>query len=109
MAFSPTIPYGTPDIPHILRNVKPKVHVEKIFLCSWDLGRQLVIDGQLEDAATGKTFTVVDPRTEQSIIEVAEGDAEDIDRAVKAARRAFEEGPWPRLSGRVKRRTRPFS
>ena len=68
-----------------------------------------MIDGQLEDAATGKTFTVVDPRTEQSFTEVAEGDAEDIDRAVKAARRAFDEGPWPRLSGRVKRRTRPFS
>jgi len=63
---------------------------------------QLVIDGEFVDAASGKTFPVIDPRTEEEIFRVAEGDEEDIDRAVKAARRAFDEGPWPRMTGRVR-------
>ncbi|XP_021276377.1 LOW QUALITY PROTEIN: aldehyde dehydrogenase family 2 member C4 [Herrania umbratica] len=47
----------------------------------------------------GKTFEAVDPRTGEVITRVAEGDTEDIDLAVKAARHAFDHGPWPRLSG----------
>ena len=50
---------------------------------------------------TGKTFETIDPRTEEAITRVAEGDNEDIDLAVKAAREAFDNGPWPRLSGFV--------
>ena len=46
---------------------------------------------------TGKTFETIDPRTEQVIARIAEGDKEDIDIAVKAARAAFDHGPWPRL------------
>jgi phenylacetaldehyde dehydrogenase len=56
--------------------------------------RRLLIDGQWVDAASGKTFVTTDPATEQEITHVAHGEAEDIDRAVAAARRAFEEGPW---------------
>jgi len=67
-----------------------------------DAALQLVIDGEFVDAASGKTFPVIDPRTEEEIFRVAEGDEEDIDRAVKAARRAFDEGPWPRMTGRVR-------
>ena len=49
----------------------------------------------------GKTFQTLDPRTGEVIADVAEGDAEDIDRAVKAARKAFDEGPWPRMTAYV--------
>ncbi|KAL5212114.1 hypothetical protein ABZP36_022961 [Zizania latifolia] len=59
---------------------------------------QLFINGDFVDAASGKTFPTVDPRTSEVIARVAEGDSEDIDRAVAAARRAFDEGPWPRMT-----------
>uniref|UniRef100_A0A0D3BGE3 Aldehyde dehydrogenase domain-containing protein n=1 Tax=Brassica oleracea var. oleracea TaxID=109376 RepID=A0A0D3BGE3_BRAOL len=59
---------------------------------------QLLIDGNFVDAASGKTFPTIDPRTGEVIADVAEGDAEDIDRAVKAARKAFDEGPWPKMT-----------
>ena len=60
--------------------------------------RKLLIDGQWVDAASGKTFPVENPATGEVIAQAAEGDKKDIDRAVKAARRAFESGAWPRLS-----------
>ena len=60
--------------------------------------RQLFINGQWADAATGKTFATPDPATGETLAHVAEGDTEDIDRAVRAARRAFEEGPWSRMT-----------
>ncbi|XP_043705040.1 aldehyde dehydrogenase family 2 member B7, mitochondrial [Telopea speciosissima] len=59
---------------------------------------QLLINGQFTDAASGRTFPTLDPRTGDVISHVAEGDAEDINRAVAAARKAFDEGPWPRMS-----------
>ena len=49
----------------------------------------------------GKTFDTIDPRSEEVIAKVAEGDKEDVDIAVKAAREAFDHGPWPRLPGSV--------
>lgn len=51
---------------------------------------KLLIDGKWVDAASGKTFATVNPATEEKIADVAEGDAIDIDRAAKAARKAFE-------------------
>ncbi|XP_074284495.1 benzaldehyde dehydrogenase, mitochondrial-like [Silene latifolia] len=59
---------------------------------------QLLINGQFVDAASGNTFPTYDPRTGEVIANVAEGDLEDINRAVAAARKAFDEGPWPRMS-----------
>eukprot|EP00250_Pteridium_aquilinum_P019681 c24530_g1_i1 orf=544-2193(-) len=59
---------------------------------------QLLIDGKFVDAASGKTFPTIDPRTEEAIAHVAEGDVEDVNRAVKAARKAFDKGPWPRMT-----------
>lgn len=59
---------------------------------------QHLINGQFVDAASGKTFPTYDPRTEGVIAHVAEGDAEDINRAVAAARKAFDEGPWPKMT-----------
>ncbi|KAK9751021.1 hypothetical protein RND81_02G236600 [Saponaria officinalis] len=59
---------------------------------------QLLINGQFVDSASGKKFNTYDPRTGNLIAEVAEGDAEDINRAVAAARIAFDEGPWPKMT-----------
>jgi len=61
---------------------------------------QVLIHGKYQDAASGETFDVVDPRTEQTAGTFAKAGAEDVDRAVASARKAFDEGPWPRMSGR---------
>lgn len=63
-----------------------------------DQKHQLLIDGQLVDAASGKRFDVVNPANGVKIADVAEGDRADIEKAVAAARRAFEGGAWPRLT-----------
>ncbi|XP_022728990.1 LOW QUALITY PROTEIN: aldehyde dehydrogenase family 2 member C4 [Durio zibethinus] len=60
---------------------------------------KLFINGKFVDSISGKTFEAVDPRTGEVITRVSEGDGEDIDLAVKAARHAFDHGPWPRMSG----------
>ncbi|XP_051136538.1 aldehyde dehydrogenase family 2 member B4, mitochondrial [Andrographis paniculata] len=59
---------------------------------------KLLINGNFVDSASGKTFPTLDPRTGEVIAHVAEGDAEDINRAVSAARKAFDHGPWPKMS-----------
>jgi aminomuconate-semialdehyde/2-hydroxymuconate-6-semialdehyde dehydrogenase len=56
-----------------------------------------VIDGQETESASGERFASVDPWTREPWAEVALGGADDADRAVRAARRAFDEGPWPRM------------
>jgi len=60
---------------------------------------QLFIDGKFVDAESGKTFNSPNPATGETFAEVAEGDAADIDKAVSAARRAFE-GKWSKISAR---------
>src|SRR5580692_614318 len=60
--------------------------------------RQLFINGQWVDAASGKTFETPNPATGETLARIAEGDAEDINLAVRAARKAFEEGPWSRMT-----------
>ena len=60
---------------------------------------QLFIDGKWVDAESGKTFTTPNPATGNTLAEVAEGDKADIDKAVEAARRAFE-GAWSKVSAR---------
>ena len=59
---------------------------------------QLLINGRWVDAASGKRFETLDPATGEVITTVAEADREDVDRAVQAARAAFETGPWSRMS-----------
>ena len=56
-----------------------------------------VIDGQEAESVSGARFASVDPWLREPYAEVALGGPEDADRAVRAARRAFDEGPWPRL------------
>jgi len=60
--------------------------------------RKMLINGKWVESASGKTFPTYDPSTGEVLARVAEGDREDIDRAVKAARAAFETGPWPQLT-----------
>jgi len=60
--------------------------------------RRLLIGGKWVDAASGKTFPTYNPATGEVLAHVAEGDKEDIDRAVAAARAAFDRGPWRRLT-----------
>jgi phenylacetaldehyde dehydrogenase len=60
--------------------------------------RKMFINGEWVEAASGKTFPVYNPATGEVMAQVAEGDRDDIDRAVKAARKAFESGPWPALT-----------
>ena len=59
---------------------------------------KLLINGQWVEAASGKTFATYNPATGEVLAQVAEGAREDIERAVKAARAAFETGPWSKLN-----------
>lgn len=59
--------------------------------------KQLFIDGEWVDSASGKTWSVVNPATGEKLADVALADAADVDRAVTAARRAFEHGEWPAM------------
>ena len=60
--------------------------------------KKMFIDGQWVPSISGKTFEVLNPATEEVVTHVAEGNKEDIDLAVKAARKAFESGPWSSMS-----------
>lgn len=58
--------------------------------------KRMLIDGKWLESASGKTFDSINPATGELLAKVAEGDAEDIDRAVESSRRAFE-GPWSKV------------
>lgn len=60
--------------------------------------RKMLINGKWVEAASGKTFPTYNPATGEVLAEVAEGDFEDINAAVNAARAAFENGPWRRMT-----------
>jgi len=60
--------------------------------------RRMLIDGVWVEAVSGKTFPVYDPATEEIMAHVAEGDKADVERAVQAARRAFDAGPWRKVT-----------
>src|ERR1700720_826208 len=58
----------------------------------------LFIGGKWLDSVSGKTFPTTNPATGETICQVAEGDKADVNLAVAAARKAFETGPWPKMS-----------
>jgi len=58
----------------------------------------MLVNGKWVDSVSGKTFPTYDPSTGEVLALVAEGDRPDIDLAVKAARKAFESGPWRKLT-----------
>ncbi len=59
--------------------------------------KTMLIDGAWIPAESGKTFAVNNPHTGEEIAQVAKADTSDVDRGVRAAHRAFEDGPWGRL------------
>lgn len=61
-----------------------------------------IIDGKEVESADGQRFDVVNPWTQEVFGQAAEGGVEDADRAIASARKAFDEGPWPRM-GRTER------
>ena len=63
---------------------------------------RLFIDGEWQDAASGKSFDSINPSTGQVLTQVSEGDAADVDRAVAAARAAFDQGKWPTMDARAR-------
>src|SRR6202171_3231233 len=60
--------------------------------------RKMLIDGKWVNAASGKTFPTYNPATGEVLAQVAEGDREDIELAVRSARKAFDHGPWRRMT-----------
>ena len=56
--------------------------------------RKLLINGKWVASKSGKTFETINPSNEEVLALIAEGDKADVDEAVKAARKAFEEGKW---------------
>jgi aldehyde dehydrogenase (NAD+) len=65
---------------------------------------KMLIDGKWVDSQSGKTFETLNPSTGEVIANVAEGDKADVDKAAKAARKAFEKGPWKKLNARERGR-----
>ncbi|HXV24737.1 MAG TPA: aldehyde dehydrogenase [Alphaproteobacteria bacterium] len=71
---------------------------------------QAFINGRYVDAVSGRTFECVNPATGRALTSVASGEMEDVDRAVKAARAAFDKGYWPRMApAERKRRLEKFA
>ncbi|MEB2628141.1 aldehyde dehydrogenase family protein [Peribacillus frigoritolerans] len=60
--------------------------------------KKLLINGELVEAASGKTFETLDPSNGKVLAVVSEAGPEDVDKAVKAARTAFDNGPWKKMS-----------
>jgi len=60
--------------------------------------RKLLINNEWTDSVSGKTFPTINPATGEEICRVAEADAADVDKAVRAARAAFEKGAWRKMS-----------
>jgi hypothetical protein len=65
----------------------------------------LLIDGEWTSAKSEQTFQTYNPATGELLAECAQADEVDIDRAVKAARRAFESGPWSKMTASERRPT----
>lgn len=66
--------------------------------------KKLFINGQFVESVSKKTFSTPNPATGQKLADVYEADKEDIDAAVKAARKAFEQGPWSKMSASARSR-----
>jgi aldehyde dehydrogenase (NAD+) len=65
---------------------------------------RLYIAGEWVDALSGQTLPHIHPATRETTVTIARGRAADVDRAVRAARAAFDDGPWPEMSAQDRRR-----
>src|ERR1700726_3286544 len=81
-----------------MATVLSSVHMDDKVRSYLSKKRKMLINGQWVEAASGKTFPTYNPATGEVLARVAEGDREDIERAVKAARAAFETGPWSKMT-----------
>src|SRR4030081_743578 len=72
--------------------VSPQIHPQVADFI--EKPRKMLINGKWVNAASGKTFPTYNPATGEVLAQVAEGDCEDIEQAVKAARHPFDHGPW---------------
>ena len=66
---------------------------------------QAFIDGKFCDAASGEQFVSINPATGEALVQVTSCDRTDVDRAVAAARRAFEDGRWSRQTPEQRKET----
>src|SRR5438309_6006305 len=80
-----------------MANISP-TQVDPRVLSFIEKPRKMLINGKWVDAVSGKTFPTYDPATGEVLAQIAEGDRADIDLAVKAARKAFNSGPWRKMS-----------
>src|SRR5690606_39627298 len=64
--------------------------------------KKLLINNEWVDAANGETFATVNPATGEELAQVALAGLEDVDRAVRAAREAFDSGPWASMTGEAR-------
>src|SRR5215471_19134194 len=76
--------------------VSPQIHPQVAEFI--DKPRKMLINGKWQNAASGKTFPTYNPATGEVLAQIGEGDREDIEQAVKAARHAFDNGPWRRMT-----------
>jgi phenylacetaldehyde dehydrogenase len=76
--------------------VSPQIHPQVVEFI--DKPRKMLINGKWVEAVSGKTFSTPNPATGEVLAHVAEGDRADIDLAVKAARNAFDNGPWRKMT-----------
>src|SRR5205814_8015784 len=65
---------------------------------------KMLIDGKWIDSTSGRTFETINPATGEAIANVAEGEKPDVDKAVRAARKAFDKGPWKKMNARERGR-----
>ncbi len=85
---------AAPQVESAARGAKSSSAIE--FLKSGP--KKLLINGKWVPAKSGKTFETINPANEEVLALIAEGDKEDINDAVKAARKAYEEGKWPNMN-----------
>jgi phenylacetaldehyde dehydrogenase len=76
--------------------VSPQIHPQVAEFI--DKPRKMLINGKWVNSASGKTFPTYNPATGEVLAQVAEGDRADIDQAVQAARAAFDNGPWRKMT-----------
>ena len=60
--------------------------------------RPMLVGGKWKTGSTGKSFQVTSPFSNEPLTSVAEASEDDVDAAVRAARSAFDDGPWPRMT-----------
>src|SRR6202030_4143410 len=65
---------------------------------------RMYINGEFVESQSGKYFPIIDPSTENILAEVPDADEKDVDRAVAAAKAAFDSGPWPETTAQERGR-----